>query len=242
MTNTHKIYPYIFAAFSCVAVLFSHASFAQDQSPQTFMEQFNKFIMDGKDHDALSLLKTKATDGNAEAACMLGTLSAKGRLIPQSYEVAATWLLPAANTGCVMSPLYLGFMYRDGLGFSKNQKQAENWFRIFYLRIPDAPIERIKLPSGISVIADMEQAKTWFMLSIQNKNPAELYELAQSYQFDSNILNSEEFLIHFMHQAAMAGSSKAQDYIARLKAQNDPRLSLLGFSKRSHTNQSSTIQ
>ena len=79
---------------------------------------------------ALSLLRPLATQGNADAQCLLGYMYRKGHGVPQDYKEAVRLFGLAAAQGYANAQSALGYMYRDGEGVPQDYKEAVRLYRL----------------------------------------------------------------------------------------------------------------
>ena len=71
-----------------------------------------------------------ADQGNPNAIKFLATSYFKGVLGEQSYEKARTWYEKGALLRNINSMVYLGIIYRDGLGIDVDNEAAYFWFSL----------------------------------------------------------------------------------------------------------------
>ena len=79
---------------------------------------------------ALSDLRTRAEQGNAEAQFMLGSSYAAGTVLDQDAVAAAQWFLRSAEQGYARSFLPLGRAYLNGQGVAQDYVSAHLWFSL----------------------------------------------------------------------------------------------------------------
>ncbi len=84
---------------------------------------------------ALSDLRTRAEQGNAEAQFMLGSMYADGTVLDQDAVAAAQWFLRSAEQGYARSFLPLGRAYLNGQGVAQDYVSAHLWFNIAAARL-----------------------------------------------------------------------------------------------------------
>ena len=90
----------------------------------------NLFFELGNPKEAESLL-TKASELNHPIAMkFLATGYFKGVLGKKDYKKARYWFKKSAKYRNINSMIYLGIIYRDGLGVDKNFKTSYMWFTI----------------------------------------------------------------------------------------------------------------
>lgn len=70
----------------------------------------------------------KATEGDLDAQCYLGTCYRDGTGVPQDKVVAVVWYTLAAEDGHGAAQRNLGNCYRDGIGVKKNMATAQYWY------------------------------------------------------------------------------------------------------------------
>ena len=92
----------------------------------------NAFDLDVEDGPDLLLegIKKSASEGNADAQCLLAAIYNKGDGVPKNLAKAAKLYLLAAEQGHDKAQLKLGFIYKDGLGVPQDKAKAYVWFSI----------------------------------------------------------------------------------------------------------------
>jgi TPR repeat protein len=70
-----------------------------------------------------------ATNGNIEAAYILGYLYSGGQGVVQDFDISYNWYLKAANAGHTKSQVNLGYMLICGLGTKKDLPKAAKWIK-----------------------------------------------------------------------------------------------------------------
>jgi TPR repeat protein len=79
---------------------------------------------------ALSLFRSQAEQGNANAQHLLGVMYFNGQGVQADFAEAARWHRMAAEAGVVRAQFVLGMMYFNGRGVPQNDAEATRWFRM----------------------------------------------------------------------------------------------------------------
>ncbi len=75
-------------------------------------------------------IQLSATQGDADAQCLLGKLYAEGDGIEKNLKLAAQFYRLAADQGQDLAQQRLGDCYQNGLGVPKNDTEAYVWFSL----------------------------------------------------------------------------------------------------------------
>jgi TPR repeat protein len=77
----------------------------------------------------LNKLRAAASEGDANAQYILGSLYLNGEGVPTNYAKALFWLQKSANQNNKDAQFLLGVMYDNGEGVPQDYAQAVSWFR-----------------------------------------------------------------------------------------------------------------
>ena len=105
----------------------SHA--AQTASQKSDLQDGTRAWRAGHYTAAFAILKPLATQGNAVAQDLLGTMYAYGRGVPQDYAQSVSWFRKAAAQGNARAEVDLGSAYYLGQGVPRDHAQGVSWFR-----------------------------------------------------------------------------------------------------------------
>ena len=117
--------------------------------------------------EELSVLRTKAEQGDKEAQYSLGVRYDKGEGVPKDSVEAVRWFLKAAEQGDAKAPYNLGVMYDKGEGVPKDSVEAVRWYR----KGAEQGYAKAQFnlgamyAAGDGVPKDLVQAHMWFNLS-----------------------------------------------------------------------------
>ncbi|NCG28408.1 MAG: hypothetical protein GWP42_12800 [Verrucomicrobiales bacterium] len=89
-----------------------------------------KTINDEGTDELLESIKRSASEGDADAQCLLATLYTEGNGIAKDQSEATKLYRMAASQGHDKAQLKLGYCFKDGLGVLKNNINAYVWFNI----------------------------------------------------------------------------------------------------------------
>jgi TPR repeat protein len=116
---------------------------------------------------AVSVMRSLAQEGDANAQYFLGTWHYFGEGVPQDYTAAVSWFRRAAERGNASSKTFLGVMYRDGKGVPQDYAAAVAWYRKAAEQ-GDALAQSdlgVMYGYGQGVPQDYVQAHKWFNLA-----------------------------------------------------------------------------
>ena len=83
----------------------------------------------GDDHAAaVSSLRNRVAQGEAEAQFALGFIYFQGEVVPQDYAQALKWYRLAAAQGDAIAQNNLGAIYGSGRGVPQDSVQAYKWY------------------------------------------------------------------------------------------------------------------
>ena len=87
-------------------------------------------VGEGGPDPLLTAIRNSASEGNADAQCLLADLYAAGDGLAKDLAEAAKLYRMAAEQGHDMAQLKLACCYRDGSGVPRNRSSAYIWFNI----------------------------------------------------------------------------------------------------------------
>jgi TPR repeat protein len=136
----------------------------------------------------LSALKLRATNGNAEAQCMLGDSYDEGKGVPQDYTQASFWWRKAAEQGDADAQDNLGYSYGYGQGVPKDDTLAVLWWRKAAEQgLADAQDDLgVSYENGEGAPQDYAQAALWFRRAAEQGDAHAQYHLGTWYKEGKN--------------------------------------------------------
>lgn len=113
----------------------------------------------------LRVLRERATQGDASAQFLLGTMYADGLGVSRNDAQAVHWYRRAAGQGNARAQTNLGLMYADGRGVPRNEQQAYFWWLLAAAQgDADAAKERDRIEPRLTApqrAAAQAQASQW---------------------------------------------------------------------------------
>ena len=136
----------------------------------------------------LSALKLRATNGNAEAQCMLGDSYNEGKGVPQDYTQAAFWWRKAAEQGDADAQDNLGYSYGDGQGVPKDDTLAVLWWsKAAEQGLADAQNNLgVSYDHGEGAPQDYAQAALWYRRAAEQGDALAQHNLGDWYKEGKN--------------------------------------------------------
>jgi TPR repeat protein len=186
--------------------------------------------------------------GGPFALCIFAGLYFEGKEYPQGYKKAAEILLGNDIRFCTPNFVYLGAMFKNGLGVAKNPAKAEYWFRAYFAASSDPAansedmtgiIEDIHSSAGVRIKVDYDAAQAWVDKAF-DEPPERLYEMGLAYLKTGEAGAGFPLADAMLRRAALAGHEKAALTHARLYldckigAYGQPRSYLPRFAKAGH--------
>jgi TPR repeat protein len=92
------------------------------------LRQAAKLHKGGESAQAVTIWKTWAEKGNADAAYNLAVIHQFGDGVVLDYATAMRWYKVAAEQGDKVSQFQIGLMYQTGLGVEADPEEAHRWF------------------------------------------------------------------------------------------------------------------
>ena len=98
-------------------------------------DAFKKDDYEGVESNFLPL----AQDGDPEAQYMIGNLYRNKNWAKANDEIAAQWLMKAAEQGHKTAQLSISYMYKQGLGLPRNLVESDRWNSLFMTKYHCTP-------------------------------------------------------------------------------------------------------
>ncbi|MGI9241716.1 MAG: J domain-containing protein [Verrucomicrobiales bacterium] len=131
--------------------------------------------------DALGWYAKAASEGHADAQCIIATMYAEGRRVPRDEGKAIEWFKRSAAQGHAAAEFQMGLRYYSGGGVEKDPRQALNHYRRAALQ-GHAKAQfnlGLMLTNGAQIKQDNPAAFAWFTIASENGH-AEAEPLRQS--------------------------------------------------------------
>jgi TPR repeat protein len=162
----------------------------------------------------LSALKWQATNGDAEAQCVLGDSYYEGKGVPQDYTQAAFWWHKAAEQGLANAQYNLGAWYEEGenQGVPQDDTQVAFWRR--KIRAWRAYINSVDFHN--SKHWRFTQAAFWYRKAAEQGDVDAQYNLGSLYYDGRGVPHDYAQAVLWFRKAAERGDSDAQDELGDL--------------------------
>ncbi len=128
------------------------------------------------------------------------------------YATALPIARSLAKQGVVGAQAMLGYMYRDGKGVAKDEKEAFKWFRIVAEQgFPDAQFMLGKMyREGRGVLQDYKEASKWFRLAAEQGDAMAQLNLGTMYQQAEGVSQDDKEAVKWYRLAAEQGDALGQ--------------------------------
>ena len=162
----------------------------------------------------IAKLAEEARNGDVDAMRQMGIFSMRGQGVKPSARVAAQWLKKAAERGDSRSMMYLGDMYRKGMGVGKSNSRAMSYYADAYRRIEqesDTLIQGDKdnvLIKRIKKIP-LSESLSWWKQRAEKGDVYAMYHLATLKQKERDGYLTKAQADKYMDMAAIHGHAKA---------------------------------
>lgn len=171
MTLTHR--KMLAAAIVAILLPLHPAAATSVEEPEMTVEQGTEAYQGGDYETALTIWRTLADRGDAEAQYNLGLMYNNGRGVEQDYSQAAEWFRKAAEQGFLQTQFMLANMYAKGRGVAQDDAQAAIWFRKAAEQGNTTAQYTIgtMYAEGRGVQQDKVQALVWLDLAVAGMSP-----------------------------------------------------------------------
>jgi len=162
--------------------------------------------------------------GSTAWPCMTAPLYFKGKEYPQDYKKSAEVFLGNDIRFCTPGFVYLGAMFKHGLGVAKDPARAKYWFRAHFAATPKPAenlegmakiIENIQSAAGVRIKTDFEAALAWLEKTLEEP-PVRLYERGLAYLKTGEAVAGFPIADAMLVRAARSGHERAALTHARL--------------------------
>ena len=120
--------------------------------------------------DALGWYAKAASEGHADAQCIIATMYAEGRRVPKDEGKAIEWFKRSAAQGHAAAEFQMGLRYYSGGGVEKDPRKASYYYRRAALQgHSKAQFSLgIMLTNGAHIEQDNPSAFAWFTIASEN--------------------------------------------------------------------------
>ncbi len=172
---------------------------------------------------ALSLYERAAKNGHTDAMLMLALSYEHGKDVKKSSSDSAKWYKMAADRANASALFRLGVMYYTGEGVEEDHAEAFRYFKQAAERGQTAAWYNVAWLSlsGDGTSKKPDEAKKWFERSAMTGNADAQFNLGVMYANGNGVGVSLEEAFFWFELARLSGSTKAGEYVQRLKNELD---------------------
>jgi len=170
---------------------------------------------------AVSIFRSLADQGLADAQNNLGSLYANGEGVTQNYAEAARWYRKAADQGHANAQTNLGFLYSEGQGVTQNYAEAARWYR----KAADqgnvvAMFDVAKsYDKGQGVERNDASAAHWYLQAAEKGDAESMNSIGIMYAMGQGVTKNCALAKQWLDKAVAAGSSTAPFNLRNWKCQ-----------------------
>jgi TPR repeat protein len=177
----------------------------------------------------VAVLRSRADQGDAAAANVLGTAYVNGQGVPQDYQAALHYFRLAAEAGYSEAEFNLGQMYELGRGVQADAATAfANYLGAARQGVPLAEFNVANMyAAGRGVPRSDEEAMVWLRQAADSGLPQAQFNLALDYEDGRGVVKDEAKAQSYYRAAAAQGHVRAEYNLALMLEQgrgSDPDL------------------
>lgn len=167
--------------------------------------------------------RAKATKGNVDAMCTLGTYYYYGSGTKQNYVAARQWYTKAAAKGNIDAMLMLADIYGEGEGVPKDAAKALDWYKKAASKgsVQAAYDLGAMYEEGDGVAENMTEAVHWYTLAADRGQVDAMVSLGFCYMDGDGVPADSKVGQQWFMKAAQAGDASAMRYLGDYYAQAD---------------------
>lgn len=157
---------------------------------------------------ALSLFRSSAELGNAEAMINLGGLFENGQGVQKEYTLAMNWYRKAADLYNPVAFNSIAYLYQNGYGVERNYAEAMIWFRKSADKgnlIAFIAVGWLYEQGGFGVEKDFQQAMRWYLIAADQGNAEAMYKIGTLYIMGYGVSRNFQKAIEWYEKAAALG-------------------------------------
>ena len=146
----------------------------------------------------LKTLTVQAASGDPEAEFWLSLIYAEGRLVPQDFNLAKSWMLKAGEQG------YIPAQEKVGAFYGRGEPESERWL----LRTAEQGDADAQLWLGVAYeqnwygTTDIQEAGKWYRKSAEQGNPDAQVSLGQMYESGQGLEQNYALAAEWYRKAA----------------------------------------
>ena len=195
----------------------SHA--AQTASQKSDLQDGTRAWRAGHYTAAFAVLKPLATQGNAAAQYLLGSMYAHGQGVPQNYTKAVYWYRKAAAQGNAFAEFNLGVAYFDGQGVPQDYTQAVYWFRKAAAQghARAESILGVAYFDGQGVPQNYTKAVYWYRKAAAQGNAFAEFFLGGAYVHGQGVPQNYTKAVYWLRKAAAQGGKVGREAHAAIR-------------------------
>ena len=191
---------------------------------ETVTTESGELIWGSKHMSPREYVEFLESKGGLFAMCIFADLYFTGEEYPQDFEKAAEILLGNDIRFCTPGFVYLGAMFKFGLGVAKDPAKAAYWFRAYFaasrdrasaMQDADEFNDEVRSAAGVTIKADMVAAHAW-LKRVLDEPPDRLYERSLAYLKTGEAGAGFPIADALLRRAALAGNERAALTHARL--------------------------
>ena len=139
-------------------------------------------------------------------------ISLNNDFIESNNQIAAEWYCKAAEQGNASAQYGIGFLYRRGLGVTKDYEKAVNWFKASaLLGETNAQYELgFCYAHGYGTRKNYTEAIKWYIKSAESGHSEAQYELGECYDMGVGVQQDYSKAIEYYSKSAESGNTEAQ--------------------------------
>ena len=165
----------------------------------------------GDSAGVVTVLRTAAEAGHAEAQSVLGWLLLRGDGVPADPATGLSWMRAAADLGHAGAQTNLGYAYETGLGVAADPAEAARLYRLAAAQ--GRPMAQHNLATllqyGTGVPADVSEAARLYGLAAAQGLPVAQSALGALYETGTGVSADLERAADLYQQAALQGDALA---------------------------------
>lgn len=199
------------------ALLSAIKAMSISSSTRTLVDGISAFKK--KDYQAaMSILRSHAEAGNAQAQSYIGLMYRRGLGVARSDTEALYWYRLSANQGYAVGQNNLAVMYQLGYGVSKNYSEALRLYRLAVSQSfagAQANLGRMH-EKGLGVQQNHMEALRLYRLSVAQNNPLGQLYLGECYRHGIGVQKDYAEALRLFKLSAAKGNDEAQKKVVEL--------------------------
>jgi hypothetical protein len=217
--TTDTVVPVWLKILFALFIIFLFLNIINNSKPGDRIESTGSVAIPIAQESQIDSLKKLAVSGDAVAQYQLSVAYATGENVYKDAELAAEWLIKAANQGYTQAQFQLGEMYVAGNGVPKDRDKAVEW----YLKAAEKNDPRAQCALGVMAESDVDfnpyAAVVWYSKAAnQNHILAQLY-LGELYHKGKGVSRDIDQARYWWQRAATLGDADARERLLKLESE-----------------------